>query len=217
MQQSSCMLQARNSSYKRFFRNLWKNYFLKHNYDRVTEFSTKLQNVENSQATLLVISPHDVLIEILKFQEHSQEPFVMESGFSIVIGDSMGSSSLKELYQKRFSRNPLKFSKQEKCMTRFFINVSILIGNLVTLIKQIHYRSFLKVFLAISEHFFLGVCFVKARNFRLQVCSVSKEEAVLQRFFRVFEILEHTVQSEYFQKSICNGGFRLQTVVIQFH
>ena len=133
----------------------------------------------------------------------------MESGFNIVIGDSMDSSSLKELYQKRFSRNPLKFSKQEKYMMQFFTNVNILIGNLVTLIKQIHYRSFLKVFLAISEHFFLGVCFVKARNVRQQVCSVSEEEEVLRRFFRVFEILEHTFQSEYFQKSICNGGFRL--------
>ena len=30
------------------------------------EFSTKLWNVEISQATLLVVSPHDVLIAILK-------------------------------------------------------------------------------------------------------------------------------------------------------
>ena len=85
--------------------------------------------------------------------------FVMESVFSIVIGDRLDSSNcLRKLYQRHFSGNLLKVSKQEffrtspeKSITWFFISVKILNSNLVTLMKWHHYRSFLEVFPAISE------------------------------------------------------------------
>ena len=136
----------------------------------------------------------------------------MESVFSIVIGDRLGSfHCLKKLYQRRFSGNLLKFSKQEffqtspdKCMKWFFISIKILDSNLVTLIKWLHYRSFLSVFPAICHfriltgNIFLEVCFVEAGNSRLQACSVREEVTVLQKFLGIFEIFEHPFLSEHF-------------------
>ena len=54
------------------------------------------------------------------------------------------------------------------------------------------------------KHIFLEVCFVEAKNSRLQACSVREEEKVLQGFLGVFDVLEHPLLCEYFLK---NGGF----------
>ena len=62
-------------------------------------------------------------------------------------------------------------------------------------------------FRALTGIFFLGVFFVEAGNSRLLACSIKEKETVWERFFGVFEILEHSFPSEHFQKSICNGGF----------
>ena len=58
-----------------------------------------------------------------------------------------------------------------------------------------------------NRKLFSWIYFAEAGNSRLQGCSVREEEAVLQRFFGVFEILEHLYPSEHFQKSICKGSF----------
>ena len=91
------------------------------------EFSTKLQNVEISQAALLVVSPHDALIATLKILGTLTRS-MMESVFNIVNSDILDSSNcLKYFYQRCFPGND-DFSKQ-------ILNSKILNSNLVTLIK----------------------------------------------------------------------------------
>ena len=142
----------------------------------------------------------------------------MESVFSIVIGNTLDSLNCLErtlpkdifleiywnIRNRSFSKHPLTNAGSD-----FFISITIPHSNLLTLIKPLHYRSFLGKFLAISEHwqetFFPGVCFLEAWNSRLQACRAREEETVLQRFFGIFKILEHP--SVHFQKSIYNGGF----------
>ena len=106
-------------------------------------------------------------------------------------------------FSKRFSKHPLK-----NAWSDFFVRILRFLINLVTLIKLLHYRSFLSVFPAISEHwqetFFLEYVLFKPEILN---CSVREEETVLQRCFGIFEILEHHFPSEHFQKSIYNGGF----------
>ena len=113
--------------------------------DRVIKSLAKLWNAEISQATLLVVSSHYALIAILNTQK---DTFVMESVFSIVIGDRLDSlNCLQKTFTKdaflgifwnfqssSFSEHPLK-----NVWSDFFICFKILNSNLVTLTKWFHY------------------------------------------------------------------------------
>ena len=134
----------------------------------------------------------------------------MESVFNIVIGNRLDSSNyLKELYERRFSGNLLKFSKQEFFWTSlknawndFLFLVTLINDSIMDLFLQYFYY-----FRTLTETFFHWVCFVETRNPRLQACSIREEEIALQSFFGVFKILEHPFPFEHFQQSICNRGF----------
>ena len=137
-----------------------------------------------------MVSQHDALPAILKILGTLTRNICggVSFQYSYVIGDRLDSSNcLKEPYQRCFSGNLLKLSKQEffqmspeKCMKWFFISIKILSSNLVTLIKWAHYRFFLKVFPAISEHwqgpFFSKSVFFEAGNSRLLARSVREED-----------------------------------------
>ena len=57
-------------------------------------------------------------------------------------------------------------------------------------------------FRMLKGHIFWGPVFADVRNSRQQGCSVREKETFLQRFFQIFEILEHHFLSERSQ-NVC--------------
>ena len=63
------------------------------------------------------------------------------------------------------------------------------------------------------KHFCWGV-FIELGNFALQACNVREKGTNLRNLLGNFKSLEYPFLSEYFQKSICRGTFRL---VLELH